>query len=174
MKLLLMMLIGCLTSVSCYCCSCIGEISIRKELKRSDMIFIGQVLSKKELSITDSLMPAISIKQTQYLFLVKGFYKGKCIGDTVSVVTGIGGGDCGYKFTIGSDYLIYSSYQNKYYADGEPVEKFLYTDVCRRTKLLDIKEKEGIEKYKKLRRPKSCSVRAGSHAGARVPRVQLI
>ncbi len=52
----------------------------------------------------------------------------KLVGNTtVQIQTGRGGGDCGYEFTIGSDYLVYASH-----AYGKP-NAYLVTSICSRT-----------------------------------------
>ncbi|MBL0067624.1 MAG: hypothetical protein IPP39_03715 [Chitinophagaceae bacterium] len=36
------------------------------------------------------------------------FKAGKITSDTVQIVTGYGGGDCGYEFEIGKDYIVFA------------------------------------------------------------------
>lgn len=49
-------------------------------------------------------------------------------GATVEVVTGQGGGDCGFGFRVGEEYLVY--------AHASPKNKRLYTGICTRTRKL--------------------------------------
>lgn len=117
-----------------YCCSCIGEATVNQEFKRSDVVFTGKVIYKKIINLTDTLMPAVKIQKAEYQLQVSTVLKGKIKQDTVTIITGVGGGDCGFNFEIGKEYIVYSSFENKYYPQGNRVSKFLYTDICRRTR----------------------------------------
>ncbi len=139
-----------------YCCTCIGESTFKEEFKRSDVVLIGRVIDEKTIEITDSLLPRLKILKVEYTIHATKIYKGK-IGDTlVKVVTGGGGGDCGFLFTVGNEYIIYCSYQDKYYAQGNRVSTFLYTDYCRRTRLAnDAEELSRLSKKRDKRIPSS-------------------
>jgi hypothetical protein len=121
-----------------YCCSCIGEATLKQELKRSDVVFTGKVISKKVIdtrSPTDTLMQGLKMYVAEYKLQVSSIFKGKVKQDTITIITGVGSGDCGFNFEIGNEYIVYSSFENKYYPQGNTVSKFLYTDICRRTRL---------------------------------------
>jgi hypothetical protein len=147
MKQYLLILILVVYSSVAYCCSCIGEATIKQELKRSDVVFIGKVIAKKVINTTDTLMPAIIIQKAEYKLQVSIIFKGKIKQDTIIVVTGLGGGDCGFNFEVGNEYIVYSSFENKYYPQGNTVNRFLYTDICRRTRLAtDMEEIKALNK----------------------------
>jgi hypothetical protein len=80
------------------------------------------------------------MKKVEYVFLVLQKYKGQIKSDTLKLVNGIGIGDCGYNFTIGSDFIVYSVFLTKYFEMGKNVDKFLYTDICTRTRRIDKKD----------------------------------
>ncbi len=87
MKQYLLILILVVYSSAAYCCSCIGEATVKQELKRSDVVFIGKVMSKKIIDITDTLMPAIIIQNAEYKLRVLTVFKGKIKQDTVMIGT---------------------------------------------------------------------------------------
>lgn len=121
-----------------YCCSCIGEATVKQELKRSDVVFTGKVISKKIIdtrSPTDTLMQGLKMYMAEYTLQVSTIFKGKIKQDTITIITGVGGGDCGFNFEIGTEDIVYSSFENKYYPHGNTVSKFLYTNICKRTRL---------------------------------------
>ena len=66
-----------------------------EEVAYADQVFIGTVIKK-----TDSDM-------VYFLFSVSQIFKGNK-ADTLTIKTGFGGGDCGVKFEIGKEYLVYS------------------------------------------------------------------
>lgn len=132
------------------CCTCIGAITIKNEYKRSDAILKGKLLSKKTITITDRVRTEFNIQMVEYKFQVLEIYKGKIKNKIVAITTGIGNGDCGFVFNIDEEYIIYSSYENKYFANGNIVNKFLYTDICRRTRLAN--DLEEIKELKKRKR----------------------
>jgi hypothetical protein len=140
MKQILSLLVTHLFFSSVYCCTCIGEATFKQEFKRSDVVIMGKIIDRKIIQIKDTLMPQIKIQNAEYTIQATRIYKGKIKDTLIKIITGLGGGDCGFEFMIGNDYVVYCSYQNKYYEQGNIVNKFLYTDICRRTRLTDDKE----------------------------------
>lgn len=61
---------------------------------------------------------------------VSEMYKG-APGSVAMVHTGFGGGDCGYDFTRGEDYLVYACYSDDALRPGQ---RFLGTGICSRTR----------------------------------------
>ena len=79
-------------------------------------------------------------------FKIEKFWKG-ALSEEVTVFTGQGGGDCGYKFEVGQRYLIYAYRYN----DTE-----LGTNICQRTASLI----EAAEDLKVLGKGKSAVIRS--------------
>ncbi|MDX6614168.1 MAG: hypothetical protein QOD75_3354 [Blastocatellia bacterium] len=82
--------------------------------KASVALFSGVVLKTQEVGY--------SVRVT---FKVDTFWKGP-LSSEVIVMTGRGGGDCGYRFAVGARYLVY--------AYGSDVTN-LNTNICQRTAL---------------------------------------
>lgn len=117
-------------------CTCIGEISFRKEFRKTDVVFLGRIVSISKFQVP----PRSNHPKEMKLFLnevkinVLNIYKGKLKYTNVTLITGIGNGDCGIPFVINENYLIFSNYKNKYTNKGAEVPSFLYSDRCSRTK----------------------------------------
>jgi hypothetical protein len=142
-----------------FSCSCIGKSKRNAELKKSDVVFFGKILSKKIFTIKDEYVPEeFYLKKAEYTILAIKNYKGKIERDTLKIITGIGHGDCGFDFSIGKSYIIYAMCSEKYFESGEIVNKFLSTDICMRNMLYNKEEEEKIERYIK-RHPDVRSVR---------------
>jgi hypothetical protein len=140
MKRILLVIVILLFYSYSYCCTCIGEATFKKEYKRSNVVVTGKILEKRIITINDSLMPLIKIQKAEYTVQITKVYKGNIKDSVIKIITGLGGGDCGFEFNKGNEYIIYCSYENKYYEQGETVNKFLYTDICRRTRLTNDEE----------------------------------
>lgn len=70
------------------------------------------------------------------LFAVQNTWKG--INETqVIITTGLGGGDCGYEFEEGKEYLVYA-FESRMYSEEEK----LVTIICDRTTLLNSAEED--------------------------------
>ncbi|MGC5327571.1 hypothetical protein [Brevibacillus sp. SYSU BS000544] len=97
-------------------CSCgYPPPSPQKSMENVDFVFAGTV---KEIRRTRMGM--------EVLFDVRTTWKG--IDQTqVLVMTGMGGGDCGYEFEKGKEYIVYGG-------DYDPFEGKLSTNVCMRTR----------------------------------------
>ena len=85
--------------------------------KYSGVIFIGELLTQQNSGFGGRIGILYSFKVTK-------LYKGKRSGE-MKIMSGFGGGDCGYPFEKGIPYLIYAdSIQGG----------VLYTDICTRTR----------------------------------------
>ena len=104
-------------------CTCIGGNSVKIELRRSDFVFVGKVISKSLIEIRDTLgfigttNKGIweTYESAKYVYKVEiiTIYKGKSKSKIIEIITGIGDGDCGFTFEIGKEYIIYSEYKKK-------------------------------------------------------------
>lgn len=122
-------------------CSCIGESSVKQSVKGSDLVVIGRVLSGDKFTEVDSTWlfgkdssgnnRYFSYNKMHYIVLVTTKFKGTFHGDTISIRTGMGGGDCGYQFNIGGDYIIYG-YKNSERLSAQQIE--FTTNLCSRTR----------------------------------------
>lgn len=105
MKLFPIVILLLLAPLSNYACKC-AERSIEESVKDASVVFTGKVISRTEVASTDSLNP-----YHLYRYQVKKLkvYRGKTTSRTITIYSGMGGGDCGYSFKIGKTYVIYGS-----------------------------------------------------------------
>jgi hypothetical protein len=87
-------------------------------------IFAGRCISAKLLPARDEEFP---FERAQFIFEVTRTWKGIAEKKQITVETGIGGGDCGYQFTIGRSYILYCN----------ETGGMLFTDICMRTCEMD-------------------------------------
>src|SRR5688500_11946069 len=87
---------------------------VRAALSESRAVFSGRVLEVADDPQTLSVMVRLRVERS---------WKGVTRGE-VRLVTGRGGGDCGYRFEVGESYLVY--------AYG-PRASELSTNICQRT-----------------------------------------
>ncbi len=140
MKLLAIAVTLAIVQIACGsigACTCAPSIPPLKALAKADAVFSGKVdsIAKREIDLGDGRK--IVVAQTADV-VVRQSWKGKIAGK-VKVHTGGGGGDCGFPFEKGKNYLIYAIRDDK----GS-----LTTNICMRTKLLgdaatEIRELEG-------------------------------
>lgn len=93
-------------------CSCIQRTACGPR-HYLDSDFVGQILSRRAWPILDRISPDGILFQVRVIETFRGNQK---VGDVVKVRTGLGGGDCGYQFKIGSKYLIDASRQNNIFS----------------------------------------------------------
>lgn len=126
-------------------CSCIGKKTVLEEFKSADAVFAGTVLSSDEFLVQDKSLPdGYKMYKLKVSILFASIYKGEIVKDTVSIVTGIGGGDCGIHFVVGEKYIIYARYLDKYFEAGNNVKPFLSTNICDRTAIFSEKERNSL------------------------------
>ena len=90
---------------------------VRTAYKSSLAVFVGRVIDVVSLSETHSVIVKMRVDRS---------WKGN-LQNEVTLATGQGGGDCGYKFEVGQSYLVY--------AYGPDVTR-LSTNICQRTAAL--------------------------------------
>jgi len=112
-------LIGTFPSIAS-ACSCAELPSVEEELDRSQAVFSGKVIDVREKK---SLKGYIT---KSVLFEVTNTWKGVTQSQII-ITTGQGGGDCGFDFKEGQEYLVYANESTMY------GEKSLVTIVCDRT-----------------------------------------
>jgi hypothetical protein len=126
------------TASDVFACDCIllDEIPVEKQLKNayasSTSIFVGEVVEV----ITKPDVYFVSVKFKVEKNWNKNFQK------EITVSTGKGGGDCGYKFQIGKKYLVYAYGENNK----------LSTDICTRTALANSNKDAAF--LNKIKKPK--------------------
>jgi hypothetical protein len=113
-----------LTVDQVYACSCAEPLPPKEAAAQAQAVFTGIVTNHEASSDEDPT--SFDRRRRRYRFTVTSVLKGE-VGTTVDVYTGLGGGDCGYYFELGHEYLVY--------AFGTP--KALSTNICSRTKLME-------------------------------------
>ena len=111
-----------------YACTCVDIGPPCQSYWASPVVFSGRAVDVRTIREEVPKPGSGSFRfHVEALFSVSAEYRGK-LGPTVELVTGAGGGDCGYKFEEGREYLVYA-YKEK---DGA-----LSTGICTPTKPLE-------------------------------------
>jgi hypothetical protein len=137
-----LMTLACVEGFACTCAPPDPRQSVRGQVRaalgESRAVFSGKVLEVAEDPEAMSVVVRLKVAKS---------WKGSTHGE-VRVVTGRGGGDCGYRFEVGESYLVYAHGSG---AGG------LSTNICRRTARLSeaAKDLQALGKGKgAARRPK--------------------
>ena len=105
-------------------CSCMAPGPPAEERESADAVFCGEVVAAEP---TQRQTDYGNLQQVRVEIALGSVWKGVPEGETVELWTGSGGGDCGYHFEVGEDYLVYA-YEGD---DGS-----LSTGICSRTRPL--------------------------------------
>ena len=145
-----------------YLCTCL-DAPLKDHFSRADAITIGQILKVDTINVVKDLYiqakfstPDSGAYTTNHLITLKvtEMLKGEKQSDTIQIITGQGGGDCGYNFRPETEYLIYSHLEDYHLIDciNENGSKFtshpkrmLTTSDCDRT-TTDVKREKDILK----------------------------
>ena len=104
-------------------CSCVPDVPLCESFWNSDAVFEGEVQEIETPARKQRLDPFAG---RRVRFTVDRVWHGEVAG-SVDVMTGSGGGDCGYSFRKGRKYLVYASER----------EGRLMTNICSPTKPVD-------------------------------------
>ena len=107
-------LLVCTPSFVSACTCVISPGTCTQGWKSGQVIFTGTVTGK--LSATAPRTVDDHFTQNAFQFSVSETFRGSAVaGQEFTVYTGMGGGDCGYEFKVGTAYLVYASaYQGKF------------------------------------------------------------
>ena len=110
-------------------CSCAELPSVEEEFERSQAVFSGKVVDVREKR-------SIKGYQTKsVLFKVTNTWKGVKQSQII-ITTGQGGGDCGFNFKEGQEYLVYVNKSTMYGG------KTLVSTICDRTNELSVLQED--------------------------------
>ena len=169
-------LLTMVVSTEAFPCTCISfdEQRTEAEFKFSDLAVKGRIIAESEYTYYDTAeltLAKIRFDKKTYSYLIRKYkvfslvidskFKSTTpIRDTIQILTGFGGGDCGYQFELGKEYIVYVqswkekniTIQRKKRKDKRmvvetSVENKFYTDICRFTQKANSKE---LEKLKRL------------------------
>ena len=122
------LLLGSFPSITS-ACSCVELPSAEEEFDRSKAVFSGKVVDIREKRSQNGYSPK------SVLFDVTNTWKGVDQSQII-ITTGQGGGDCGFDFKLGQEYLIYANESTMY------GEKLLVSIICSRTNELSSSEED--------------------------------
>ncbi|OJJ15777.1 hypothetical protein BKI52_36250 [marine bacterium AO1-C] len=118
-------------------CSCVYQ-KLDKHIKDTNAILIGDVISSKEVTGRMYI-------RYEYIVKVKHYYKARQVEKVVKVVSGAGGGDCGYPFRVGKRYIIFGSTSSLTKGSTLPANTF-YTSICDATSPFDAEMQQKLDK----------------------------
>lgn len=119
-----------------HACSCVANSSQTEDFANAEAVFVGRVISIEEHhGFAQQLLrtlPFIEHRPSHRTveFWVTERWKG-VNENLVTVATGFGGGDCGFYFAEGEQYLVYA-HDGEFYGHGQA----LATGICSRTEVL--------------------------------------
>jgi len=92
-------------------CECVGKGSACHSATPSEGVFLGKAMSVSTFSEQMQIGPnqVVMIQKKRVIFQIAEHFNGS-VAKVAEVITGTGGGDCGYPFKEGRDYLVYASH----------------------------------------------------------------
>ena len=123
-------------------CSCTGALPPIQEMTEASAVFTGKVIKLTKLGTSEKYLDFFTGYDVtiQVSVVIKGKALKNKVGSNVTIHTGAGGGDCGFDFEEGKEYLVY--------AYGNALK--LGTNICTRTSLLEETGEEVLELQGKL------------------------
>ncbi len=130
-------------------CDCPTQATVKDAIKNSDIVITGKVISKEMINTKDTTTNSMpfEITEVKYTIVVVHKHKGEFKNDTLTIITGTGGGDCGFGFEVGKKYIVYGS-NDKNSSSHKPrkiLKNTYWTNICTRTVLYNDKEFKEIK-----------------------------
>src|SRR5947207_1989223 len=116
--------IGACAATEVLACECAGTPKACETFWQTDAVFTGTVRSLSVFSVERGEGSfKYKVEQVSVRLQIADLFRGELVGAEVEVITGMGGGDCGYHFERDKQYLVYAS----------KFENRLHTSICTRT-----------------------------------------
>lgn len=140
---------------------------MKEEIKYSDAVMVGKIIAKELVTLIDSTAISIFSNDStttkgypyetvvaKYELVLTSIYKGEITSDTLKIYTGLGGGDCGVRFEVGKEYIVYGKEETYFGQINNDLpfpkgDNIFWTNICSRTTIKNKKELNEIEKYRK-------------------------
>lgn len=135
-------------------CSCIGPQKVKKAMKQAAAVFSGTVENIEEIAfpLDAEFGPSEdSVHKLRVTIVVDQGVKGTQHGERLVVMTGIGGGDCGFPFVVGKQYVVYGFWWNRRINDESKMMRCLSTNICTRSTSAVEEEMRAIKEAKLFR-----------------------
>lgn len=116
-----------------YACGCVGELNDKEAYKEADAVISGRVLDTKDTIIL--LSTGEEKRMSVTTLLIQDVFKKRVRDSIVTIFSGVGKGDCGYRFKEGENYLVFLVQKNSFGRYSEKVDKYYYTDICMGNKM---------------------------------------
>lgn len=139
-------------------CSCLGASLVENEVKRSDLVAIGKVISIKTVSYQAQMIKDVpdfiyTRKISKVKIRISTIYKGETKQKDIFIYTGVGNGDCGFPFEKGEEYILYTNkYASPFFRTQitapKPLKNTIWTNICTRTQELNEKEVAELDKIR--------------------------
>ncbi|UZR96175.1 hypothetical protein [Chondrinema litorale] len=104
-------------SIDLFACSCGGGESMEEEINRSDIIFVGRVISRKvKTYTTDEKLESgeyFKYKYFEFTILVSEQFKGEQ-RKVIKIATAKEGATCGMRFKLFKKYVVYGFAHERY------------------------------------------------------------
>ena len=111
-------------SIDLFACSCGGGEVMEEEMNRSDIVFVGRVISRKvKTYTTDEKLESgkyLKYKYLEYSIIVSEQFKGEH-RKVIKIATAKQGATCGMRFKLFKKYVVYAFDSERY---------GLWTDTC--------------------------------------------
>src|SRR5262249_34547710 len=109
----LTLVLVCIAAKDAAACSCVGSISGHQPCQARwvySAVFVGRVVSIEPFTQPIEIGPGrtFDMHQRRVRLAVSEAFSGVTVGET-TITTGAGGGDCGFDFSPGREYLVYAS-----------------------------------------------------------------
>lgn len=152
--------------INAFACSCQDELPVSASVKRADVVFSGQVISKTLTRNFDSLEIVVTGDTSKVYFnwrelpvavvkiKVEKMYKGRRVADTLTILTPATGAACGVHFEPGQKCIVYATTFDEILGSLKLRRRSLdkaafWTHLCTRTQGWDRNEEKEIIKEMK-------------------------
>ena len=122
-----LLILTLLFSIGSYACDCDGILTVENAYKQYGTIVTGKIISVRPYNSRIYQSGDETVEEYSNVTVkieITNSFKGQS-KNTIEIITGIGGGDCGYEFIVGEEYLIFA-YDNGIYTEKDDFFRYFF------------------------------------------------
>ncbi|MDR2927625.1 MAG: hypothetical protein LBV41_05430 [Cytophagaceae bacterium] len=145
-----------------FACTCFGVATLKQSIKSSDYLFIGVCVRESVITVKNSYNLFFNVSDSmivhydeyfrKYEFQVTTLYKGKQHPRFITIYTGYGNGDCGYRCNVGKSYIVFAEWMERSLEDFDLTANYLGINICQKTQPYSDSTRSKIESHIKSKK----------------------
>jgi len=147
LTILISLFLGRYNSIACLCKTFNSQNDI---YKYSESVLVGTIISQRDFDVKNSDSSGFSsVSISAFKLVIEKVFKGAFKKDTIIIFTGSTSESCGYKFIVGSKYIVYGMNDNYFQLKTKHLrikgKNIIWTNICSGTSIYSLERENEVQ-----------------------------